>query len=122
MNITHSEELFGISTPPYYTCPNIDDYLLDAQLIRVHLEKVRHLMINLIDAQSVDIETNSHKKTANDEINLILDRYLVEIEEGLEKLRTSNEEIRTWGSEWKRLAKDHLTETELTKMINFKST
>lgn len=78
-----SERILGISTPPPYSCSDIDSDIKDLK--------------SYID----DIYYDDEKWKKHD-LTVAKDH----MEESMEKRRATIEDVREWGNEWKALAKD----------------
>ena len=91
-----SEERLGILEPPYYQCKHIDGMVERAK---------EGLMFTTNAVFAVDPQTIVQ---ANKEANL----KFKEFPEELEDMRNTIEEVRMWGEQWKKLAKQLLYKYE----------
>lgn len=91
-----SEDKLGFLEPPNYQCPVIDDAI---KIIR-DIEKSIH---NALRADSLE-EAQSHCNDA--------DWYEGDVESALESIRDACDTLRSWGQQWKDLAKELIEEYE----------
>lgn len=95
-----SEEILNIQKPPEYTCPDID------KIIRAINEA--YDIANQAERECHRFGDECGHANIFDDIQYELSG----LEDELEKLRKANENLRTWGTEWKDLAKQLLNEYE----------
>lgn len=91
-----SEELFNITTPPDYQCPNIDRIIESLKSI--------NKIIKYAD-KSYDVDE------LRDYISDI--EYEMIYESDVEDIRRALEEVRYWGQEWKDLAKGLINNNDI---------
>ena len=89
LDFNESEKIFGISLPPDHQCPQIDKIIKisnDCEKYAASISKE----IDIVEAQA----------TAND-----IEWNISEVPLKMEELRKNIELLRTWGEEWKQVAK-----------------
>lgn len=91
-----SEELLGFTIPPEHQCPAIDDYIGAAVKCSLDLHYA---------ARSGDL--GELTETCD-----VVSTYVNYLAEDFEDLRVTLEQLRVWGQDWKRLAKELIVEYE----------
>lgn len=104
LKFSDQEELFDFTLPPEYQCPLIDSFLKDVAIVRAHLEKAKH-EVWVAGKNNVSDEIDFNKRAIH-ELDVVMDSYLGQIEEGFEYLRRSFETFRKSHKEWKDLAEE----------------
>jgi chromosome segregation ATPase len=105
-----SEKLYGISPQPEETCPLIDDVIKEIDNILDHTKRHEKMeesgLRDAIERIETDLSNLIHKKY---QIPNNLGGYDIDINP-LEKIRKRVTEVRSWGQEWKELAKKYSNE------------
>ena len=89
-----SEEKLGISKPPDFTCPQIDK----------GVKSIRDGLLSLKFALKAQSESNMRDEVESAEW------AISDIEDILEHCRSQLEDIRSWGQQWKDMAKAMIEE------------
>lgn len=92
-----SEQKYGISKPPAHQCPAIDN----------HIRKINALEDDLRYFIKKGDDLEECKSIMDDCLNLLND-----LENDLEDLRSAIDGVRSWGGEWKELAKKFALELD----------
>jgi len=95
-----SEYVLGITEPPEYQCPKIDEVIKDIGSIEKEVDNAKDYLRN---EEYDDVQWHL------DSVNHDLYGLANEVEE----IRTAIEEVRAWGQEWKNLAKRLINETDV---------
>lgn len=91
-----SEEILGFTIPPEHQCPNIDRFIKHAKSVSASIRDAD---------RSDDIEDiKSYIGDAG--------YYCDDIEGYFEEVREATDSVRTWGGEWKDLAKELIEKYE----------
>ena len=99
--IKTSEEKLWLDKPLEHQCPKIDKLVKAAKEVEAG---IRHaLKCDDIDDMRSNVEN--------------ADWYAGDIEGGFEELRESIEAVRSWGEQWKELAKDLINKYEPERLI-----
>ena len=93
LNAKTSEDLFGISKQPKDQCPLIDKVLSELQ---GESENIKYAWLNLQDVEQAEPYLSDLDWAIYNLRNM---------DGNLEELRTNITNLRTWGEEWKVLAK-----------------
>ena len=102
IKVDTSEAVFGISKQPEQQCPRVDEHL------RLNERSIKDVEYNLKEIQRTTDSAIVESNASDAEWELTnLDATLA-----LEELRTKCDDIRSWGQEWKDLAKQLLEERE----------
>ena len=96
-----SEEKLGIDKPLEHQCPKIDKLIKAAQGVETGIR----------DALNCD-DFDDMRSNVED-----ADWYAGDIEVGIEELRESLEAVRSWGEQWKNIAKDLINEYEPERLL-----
>ena len=95
-----SEEKLGIDKPLEHQCPSIDKMVKAAKEVESAISFA--LKCDDIDDMRSEVEN--------------ADWYIGDLETGFEDLRTAIEYVRSWGEQWKEIAKDLINEYEPEKL------
>jgi hypothetical protein len=96
--IEHSDELFGIPAEIPQQCPRINTFISDVNTLKRHINQLEELIDDEANAEN-------NKRFVSRELRVI-NEYIKETENSFEEMRTACENLRSWGTGWKRLARN----------------